>query len=230
MTAVPFDVNDDDLRESFLRRVMFDALTDLTEDTLSLWGTMTPQQMIEHLRWAFQCSTGIIELPCYTPGNMLERAKRFLYDNRQTPHQFKNPAIGENMPPLHFFYLGRRKGGFAERNHPLLRSFSRSAGCDPCTSDIWTTRGTRVATIYFKHCYHHYVSLGSSTSAERLPYEEHTDTARCERRITTVATVDVIRQHARLGESRVWRLSGVTEVLRGLVQIACDLQVHPELG
>jgi hypothetical protein len=72
--------------------------------------------------------------------------------------------------------------------------------------------------------------LGSSTSAERLPYEEHTDTARCERRITTVATVDVIRQHARLGESRVWRLSGVTEVLRGLVQIACDLQVHPELG
>jgi oxepin-CoA hydrolase/3-oxo-5,6-dehydrosuberyl-CoA semialdehyde dehydrogenase len=160
MTAVPFDVNDDDLRESFLRRVMFDALTDLTEDTLSLWGTMTPQQMIEHLRWAFQCSTGIIELPCYTPGNLLERAKRFLYDNRQTPHQFKNPAIGENMPPLHFSTLADAKAGLQKeiiRFFDHFREVPDAIHVHPIFGPLEAQEWQR---SHFKHCYHHLCQFG----------------------------------------------------------------------
>ncbi len=33
MTAIPFDVNDAKLRESFLSQVMFEAIAKLTEDT-----------------------------------------------------------------------------------------------------------------------------------------------------------------------------------------------------
>ena len=68
MRNVPFDVNDSNLRDLFLKRVLIDAVEDLAGETPSLWGNMSPQHVLEHLTWAFQCSTGIIELPCYTPG------------------------------------------------------------------------------------------------------------------------------------------------------------------
>lgn len=160
MRNVPFDVNDSNLRESFLTRVLADAVDDLTGETPSLWGNMSPQHMLEHLTWAFQCSTGIIELPCYTPGPILERTKRFLYDNRPTPHLFKNPALGENPPALLFRDFADSKAALRQELARFLNHFREQPGAmhvhpvfGPLGAEEWHRS-------HFKHCYHHLLQFG----------------------------------------------------------------------
>jgi hypothetical protein len=48
MTAIPFDVNDDKLREAFFDQLLADYIACLGENTPPLWGKMIAQHMIEH--------------------------------------------------------------------------------------------------------------------------------------------------------------------------------------
>jgi hypothetical protein len=160
MILIPFDVNDAGLRSDFLERQMGAALAGLTTHTRSHWGAMTPQHMVEHLLWAFECSTGQSILPCRTPEKLLERVKEFLFDSRQTPRGFKNPALGPTPPPLRFGNLTdartaleheviRFTGHFIERPgayhvHPIF---------GPLGAEEWQR-------AHFKHCYHHLLQFG----------------------------------------------------------------------
>ena len=160
MTAIPFDVNDGELRRLFLRQLFTDSISRLTETAPPLWGKMTAQHMIEHLLWAFECSTGTIDLPCSTPANLLERAKRFLHDNRQTPHSFRNPLLGENPPPL-------RCNSFEEAKAALLDEVTRFGDHfrqQPNATHVHPIFGPLGAEewqrSHFKHCYHHMQQFG----------------------------------------------------------------------
>jgi hypothetical protein len=62
MITVRFDVDDASLRETFLRTFFFGALDALRPETPALWGHMTAQQMVEHLLWTFEVSTGRVLL------------------------------------------------------------------------------------------------------------------------------------------------------------------------
>jgi len=74
-----FDVNDAELREGFLRREVTSALAKLSDDAVARWGRMTAQQMVEHLIWAFELSTGRAETECFFAATELPRMKSFLY-------------------------------------------------------------------------------------------------------------------------------------------------------
>ena len=160
MTAIPFDVNDDKLRETFFDQLLTDRIVCLAENAPPLWGKMTPQHMIEHLVWAFECSTGTIELPCRTPENLLERAKTFLHDNRQTPHDFKNPLLDENPPPFRFSSFADAKAALHWeltrfvvhfREHPIAIHVHPIFG--PLGAEEWQRS-------HYKHCYHHLLQFG----------------------------------------------------------------------
>ena len=160
MIAIPFDVNNEKLRKKFFEQLFAEYIACLAEDTLPLWGKMTPQHMIEHLVWAFKCSTGILEVPCRTPENLLERAKRFLYDNRPTPHEFKNPLLGEN--PLPFLF-----SSFAEAKDALHKEVARFVDHfreQPNAIHVHPVFGPLGAEEWqrsqFKHCYHHLLQFG----------------------------------------------------------------------
>ena len=160
MIVIPFDVNDNKLRETFLDQLFTDCIDCLVEDARPHWGKMTPQHMIEHLVWAFECSTGIIEVPCCTPENLLERTKRFLYDNRQTPHDFKNPLLDENPPSLRFSSFADAKAALHREltrfvchfhEHPIVIHVHPIFG--PLGAEEWQRS-------HFKHCYHHLLQFG----------------------------------------------------------------------
>jgi oxepin-CoA hydrolase/3-oxo-5,6-dehydrosuberyl-CoA semialdehyde dehydrogenase len=161
MTAILFDVNDAKLRESFLSQVMFDAIAKLAEDSVPSWGHMTPQQMIEHLFWAFQCSTGVVDLPCYTPVSVLDRAKRFLYDNRHTPHEFKNPALGENLPSLQFSTLTEAREALQKEAVHFFEHFRSVPGAIHVHPIFGPLRAEEWERAHFKHCYHHLSQFGT---------------------------------------------------------------------
>lgn len=160
MTVIPFDVNDDKLRVRFFNQLLTDCIARLTENAPPLWGKMTPQHMIEHLVWAFECSTGTIEVPCCTPENLVQRAKRFFYDNRLTPRDFKNPLLGEDPPLLRFPGFGDAKAAMNKEHTRFVDHFREQPTAihihpifGPLGAEEWQRS-------HFKHCYHHLMQFG----------------------------------------------------------------------
>jgi oxepin-CoA hydrolase/3-oxo-5,6-dehydrosuberyl-CoA semialdehyde dehydrogenase len=158
--TIPFDVNDDKLREAFFEHHFSDALASITEQSLPQWGNMTAQHMVEHLLWAFSLSTGGIELPCHTPPHILERTKRFLYDNRPTPHHFKNPAMGETPPPLQFSSLAEAKIVLVEELKKFKKHFIDQPDAVYVHPIFGPLNGIEWHRAQYKHCYHHLLQFG----------------------------------------------------------------------
>jgi len=160
MTAIPFDVNDRELRSSFFAHRVLDAVDSLTEQSPALWGKMSAQHMVEHLIWSFRYSTGGLDVPCRTPEKLLERAKRFLHDSRQMPQLFKNPLLGEEPPPLELACLADAKVALRREIDCFQQHFQEEPGAlhvhpvfGPLNAEEWQRS-------HFKHCYHHLLQFG----------------------------------------------------------------------
>jgi oxepin-CoA hydrolase / 3-oxo-5,6-dehydrosuberyl-CoA semialdehyde dehydrogenase len=157
---IPFDVNNDGLRKVFFDQILIDRIVGLTEETKSLWGKMSPQNMIEHLTWAFEISTGKINVSCQTPVNVLERVKKFLYENRPMPQNYKNPLLDENPLPFRFEKLSDAKKVFHQEINYFVRYFDErpeAIHTHPVFGPLGAGEWQR---IHFKHCYHHLLQFG----------------------------------------------------------------------
>ena len=169
MTAVPFDVNDAELRERFLRHTVGEALGGLHEDARPCWGKMTARQMVEHLLWAMELSTGQAETTCPVPEARREQAKAFLCDTRPTPRDFANPVLTAGLPPLQYPSLAEARAALAAET---ARFFAQAAPAPeakrmhPVFGPIGPEEWERA---HFKHAYHHLVQFGLIASERRAP-------------------------------------------------------------
>jgi len=160
MATIRFDVNDPDLRETFLGQLFLDALVALRDDTPPRWGRMTAQQMIEHLAWGFELSTGRAEVECPIPEAKRERMKAFLYDNRPSPHDFVNPALAGGLPPLRYAGLAEAKAALrveVDRFLDHVRANPGAAHTHPVFGPIGVEEWSRT---HFKHAHHHLLQFG----------------------------------------------------------------------
>ncbi len=160
ISTIPFDVNDTQLRKTFFDQLLAERISGLGEHASPLWGNMTAQHMVEHLLWAFECSTGAIVLPCCTPENLLERTKTFLYDNRPTPRGFKNPLLGQSPPSLRFSCFSDAKAALhkeVSRFIDLCQMQTNTRHVHPVFGPIGAEEWQRA---HFKHCYHHLLQFG----------------------------------------------------------------------
>jgi oxepin-CoA hydrolase/3-oxo-5,6-dehydrosuberyl-CoA semialdehyde dehydrogenase len=160
MLTVVFDVGDFSLRDTFLRTFFFGALDALTPEHRPLWGRMSPQQMVEHLAWTFEVSTGQTLLDCPTPPDQIERMKRFLYSNRPSPQEYMNPALTEGLPPLRQPDLRAARAWLLaeidrflthQRTHPTALHTHPIFG--PIGPEEWSR-------THFKHGCHHLLQFG----------------------------------------------------------------------
>ena len=55
---IRFDVNDAEGRNEFIGGSLCDALGSLATESQPRWGAFTAAQMVEHLLWGFELSTG----------------------------------------------------------------------------------------------------------------------------------------------------------------------------
>ena len=160
MIAIHFDVNDDELRESFFNHLLIDAIADLSEQTTALWGNMSSQNMVEHLIWGFRMSTGRLNVVCHTPEPLLERVKRLLYDDRETPRLFKNPLLGEIPPQLQFSGIEEAKTALREEADHFLKHFRETPGAVHMHPIFGLLGAEEWQRSHFKHCYHHLLQFG----------------------------------------------------------------------
>jgi oxepin-CoA hydrolase/3-oxo-5,6-dehydrosuberyl-CoA semialdehyde dehydrogenase len=160
MVTIRFDVNDEQLREAFLRALLMDALAPLSDGSEGRWGRMTAQQMVEHLGWSLELSTGRAQVDCPTPAEELEWMKRFLYRNRPSPPEFMNPALVDGLPPLRHRDLERAKAALAVE----LARFLEHAHAEPDavhTHPVFGPIGMEEwSRTHFKHGYHHLLQFG----------------------------------------------------------------------
>jgi oxepin-CoA hydrolase / 3-oxo-5,6-dehydrosuberyl-CoA semialdehyde dehydrogenase len=160
MMKVRFDVDDFSLRDTFLRTFFFGALDGLRPETPALWGHMTAQQMVEHLTWTFEVSTGRVLLECPYPEEQRAKMKPFLHHNRPTPREFMNPALREGLPALRHPDLKSASAAlmtevdrFLEhsRTRPDTRHTHPIFG--PASVEDWSR-------THFKHACHHLMQFG----------------------------------------------------------------------
>jgi oxepin-CoA hydrolase/3-oxo-5,6-dehydrosuberyl-CoA semialdehyde dehydrogenase len=155
VTTIPFDVNNGEVRSAFFRHLLCDALAALRDGSQPRWGRMTAQQMVEHLAWTFEVSTGKAYVECSVPEARRGRMKAFLYDDRPMLREFMNPALVAGLPPL-------RTAGLAEARTALRVEVDRFLELCRATPDALHTHpvfgpiGTEEwARSHFKHGYHH---------------------------------------------------------------------------
>jgi oxepin-CoA hydrolase/3-oxo-5,6-dehydrosuberyl-CoA semialdehyde dehydrogenase len=160
MMKVVFDVNDFSLRDTFLRTFFFGALDALTPDHRPRWGLMTAQQMVEHLVWTFEVSTGRAEVECPTPKDQIERLKKFLYRNHPTPQEFMNPALTEGLPALRYPDLRQARAALmteVDRFIEQQRTHPTAIHTHPIFGPIGVEEWSRT---HFKHGLHHLLQFG----------------------------------------------------------------------
>ncbi len=83
----------------FLKHKTVPLLTQLSTDTLPVWGTMTLQQMIEHLADAIRLSSGrFAHTKLITPEEKIPRMQAFLMGDQPFPQGTPNPFLNEGSP------------------------------------------------------------------------------------------------------------------------------------
>ena len=160
MTRIPFDVGDAELRARFLAELLPETLAGLREDARPAWGGMTAQQMVEHLAWIFEISTGDASVECTVPEARRERWKAFLYDAMPMPQEFRNPALTAGLPALRHASLGEARAALAL----VVGRFLEQARTTPLATRVHPTFGPLAAEewsrSHFKHVYHHLLQFG----------------------------------------------------------------------
>ena len=85
------------------KEMIEEKLNMLKEDTKPLWGTMTPQHMLEHLEYTLKIAVEDIEVDVATPEEHLEKVHETLYNYKKMPRDYKMPLLkdGELEELLH---------------------------------------------------------------------------------------------------------------------------------
>lgn len=155
LRRVAFDVNDSALRALFFHPLLGEALARLDAGARPRWGAMTAQQMVEHLQWGFEVSTGRVVLECPVPEAKRARMKPFLFDGTPMMHDFRNPALAAGLPALRHSGLPEARAGLATEVRRFLDYERESADAvhthpvfGPLTVEEWSR-------AHFKHAYHH---------------------------------------------------------------------------
>ena len=155
MASIPFDVNNRERRSRFFDPLLVEALVSLEEGARPRWGAMTAQQMVEHLQWGFEVSTGRVVLECTVPEARRARMKPFLFDDTPMMHDFRNPALAAGLPALRHPGLPEARAALATEVRRFLdyeRSSPGAVHTHPVFGAITVEEWGRA---HFKHAYHH---------------------------------------------------------------------------
>ncbi len=157
---VPFTVNNEEIRRSFLQHLASEALSMLSPSTKAFWGSMNHQQMVEHLIMSLEMSNSNLLSQIEVDSKSIRERKSFLHNDLQTPHNFKVPYLEKELPPNKYTSLEESIIAFRQE----LASFNNYNEKDnnqikihpifgPLNHDEWSR-------CHFKHMYRHLLQFG----------------------------------------------------------------------
>lgn len=82
----------------FLERL--DRMRGLDPEQAPLWGSMSPQHMVEHIVGSWRISNGRARVRTVLPADEIERRREFLYSDRPYERNIQNPVFQGKAPSL----------------------------------------------------------------------------------------------------------------------------------
>lgn len=76
----------------FFKQTIPAALDKLNEDTERVWGTMSPQAMVEHVVGSWMISNGRAQIGLVVPEESLPKRREFLFSDRPYERGIPNPT------------------------------------------------------------------------------------------------------------------------------------------
>jgi hypothetical protein len=162
MIDTRMNVNDSLARKTFLTVDMHNALSELKRSNSPKWGEFSAQEMVEHLLWAMEVSTGKVLAVCKVPFKLLERFKPFLYNDQATSREFMNLMLKQGLPQLRYKGIVEANAAlrsevdtfFAKESSTELQSALRIHPIfGPLTHEEWERS-------HYKHFFHHLLQFG----------------------------------------------------------------------
>lgn len=137
----------------------------LTKSSQPVWGTMTPQHMVEHLTMAVQSSTGKIIFDRFiTPEDRIAIAKRFLNSSRPLPKLFVNQVIseviGEGLIPLINNDLSSAIRELKKEVDYFYEYFTKNPEAKPINATFGPLNYKEWIAFHNKHFTHHFTQFG----------------------------------------------------------------------
>lgn len=133
-----------------------ELLKELKPETRPLWGTMTPQQMVEHLVWAVRMSSGEVEITeTITPPEKIPVLKRFLMSPRQLPKNFNNPLAADKSVEYICENLDSAIELLAEEYKKHIEFFELNPEARPMNPTFGELSKTEWEKFHEKHFTHH---------------------------------------------------------------------------
>ncbi|MEM6541362.1 MAG: hypothetical protein AAF634_09365 [Bacteroidota bacterium] len=149
------NIEDSAIRKAFLQDALHESLLLLETRGAPKWGLMQPQQMVEHLIWAFDISIGRVAVVCTTPEDEIPRFKKFLFSDMPTRRNFKNPVLGDQPLALLLPDLPKAKSILREKADEFYEYYAK----DPTKKEIHPVFGAldfeEWERNHFKHSIHH---------------------------------------------------------------------------
>lgn len=146
--------------ERFLRFEINLILEKLIEDKKPLWGSFTPQQMIEHLVLSFKISNGTLTSPIYTPAKKLNKIKLLLWGKRKFSMNLKNPAIKKEDLKLRFQNLQEAKENLLKEINLFTLKFYEDCDLKYPHPVFGILMKDEWFDFHFKHILHHFAQFG----------------------------------------------------------------------
>jgi hydroxymethylglutaryl-CoA reductase len=140
------------------------ALNQLKVDAKPLWGKMSPQHMVEHLKLAVNISNGTQNVEVFTEERMIPIQKRFLLSSRPLPKLFINPAIGENLLPLEFNDIDSAKDALVNEIKKYEDFFNTNPDSTQAHPVFGKLNKHEWDVFHKKHFEHHFAQFGINIS------------------------------------------------------------------
>ena len=137
------------------------VLDNLNSEVTPLWGSMTPQHMVEHLTIAVRSSNGGLEINEFmTPVDKLPTLKRILMSERPLPKNFVNTVIGEGLQKLRNENLDSAKKELFSEIDKYEKYFIQHPEAKPINATFGPLDKSEWDQFHKKHFKHHLEQFG----------------------------------------------------------------------
>ncbi len=134
-------------------------LKNLSADKQPLWGSMSPQRMVEHIADVLHLSVGKYQLEQLIPENKVEKAQAFLKTEHPMPKNFKVPFATPETP-LRNQSLDEAIEEFSNAWKTAEKFFEENPGVTTLHPSFGQLNYDQWLLLHSKHFSHHFEQFG----------------------------------------------------------------------
>lgn len=147
----------DEAKKRFVEEEAISIINSLQADSLSKWGKMNAQQMLEHVKAFFDVSTQKLKFDLCTPEDQLPAYKAFLLSDKAFRENTAAPlsVIGAEVLPVYYSTLEVAKEKLQKSILEFKQMFTETTGLTTLHPVFGNLNYDEWILLHYKHLQHH---------------------------------------------------------------------------